>query len=143
MRPARIDCGPADFDVADDAALVHYECGAVGKALLLVQDPVLLGNRPHEIAEERELNALLFGEGGVGSRTVYADSENLRVGLCEFGDISLICLQLLRSPPREGQDVKCQDDIFPPKIAQLHVFPVRIFEGEVRGFVPNLQGSSL
>ncbi len=48
----------------------------------------------------------------MGGRAVDADSEDLRVGVVELGDISLICLELSRSAWSVGQNKKRQDDIF-------------------------------
>jgi hypothetical protein len=68
----------------------------------------------------------------------------LRAGLLEFGDISLIRLELLGSAPGEGEYVESQYDVFLPKeIAQLYLLAGLIGQAEVRGFVAHLEWSSL
>jgi len=140
VGPARVNCRVSYFDMLDGAVLVDDEGGAVRKALLFVQDPVFFGNRPLEVAQEREVELFLLRESGIRCRAVNADAQDLRVGLLEFGDISLIRLQLLRSTPGEGQNVKCQHHILlPQKIAQLHILPVGVLEREVRRLVTHFE----
>ena len=50
QRAARIDSLSVPLDVADDALFINHKGGAVGKAVLRVQDSVLLGDRPLEVA---------------------------------------------------------------------------------------------
>ena len=102
VRAARVDGRLPDFDVLDHAVLVDDESGAVRESLLFVQNSVVFGDGPLEVAEKREVKVFLLRERRVGGRTVHADAENLRIVLLEFGDISLIRLQLLRSTPGEG-----------------------------------------
>jgi hypothetical protein len=92
VRACGVDGRRVSLDVPDDAFLVHDKRGPVGKAALLVQDPVLSRNRPLKIAQQRKTETFLFGEGPVGRRTVNTDAQNLGVRLLEFGDISLIRL---------------------------------------------------
>ena len=106
MRAARVNGGRILVDVPDDAFLVHHERSAIGESALFVEDPIFLGNCSLEIAEERVSDLKLLGILLVGKTAVDADAENLRVGLLEFGDISLIRLELLRSPAREGQNIE-------------------------------------
>lgn len=106
VRAARVNRGRILVDVPDDAFLVHDERGAVGEAALFVEDPVFLGSCSLEIAEERVSDLKLLGIFLVGKTAVNADAENLSVGLLEFGDISLIRLEFLRSTAREGQYVE-------------------------------------
>ena len=106
MRAARVNGGRILVDVPDDAFLVHHERGAIGEAALFVEDSVLLGDGSFEVAKERVSDLKLLGILFVGKPAVNADAENLSVGLLEFGDISLIRLELLRSPAREGQNIK-------------------------------------
>src|SRR5476651_672485 len=74
-------------DVLNDPVFVDHKGRAITKALLLVKNSIVLNYRALEIAEKRESNAILFGEFAIGGNTIYAESENLRVGRFEFGDI--------------------------------------------------------
>jgi hypothetical protein len=89
---ARIDGGLVLVDVLDHTVLVHHERSPVGKAVLLIKDAVVFGNRSLEVAKKGEGDADLFGECGVGRRAVHADTQNLGTRLLELGDISLIRL---------------------------------------------------
>jgi hypothetical protein len=95
-------------NVLNDAVFIDDEGGPVGETVFLIQDSVLLRDGPLEITQQREGEAILLGKNLVGRRTINADAENLRAGLLEFGDISLIRLQLCRSTPGESEDVKGQ-----------------------------------
>ena len=92
MRAGRVDGCRILLDVLDDPFLIHHKRCAVGETVFLVQDAVFQGDFALEIAEQRKVHANLFREGLVGWGTVDADAEDLRVGLLEFGDISLIRL---------------------------------------------------
>ena len=140
MGAARIDGRIPNFYMLDNPVLIDHKCRPVGKTLLFIQDAVLFGNRTLEVTEEGEPEPLLLRKRSVRRRAVNADAQDLCVALLEFGDISLIRLQLLRSPPSESQNVKCQDHVFLPEIvAELYVLPIRVFEGEVGRLVTYLE----
>ncbi len=142
-RAVRVDRVLADVNVPYDPFLVHDERGAVREAAFLVQDAVLFGDRPLEIAEERKVYAFLLGEGVVRWIAVHTDPQNLRPRFFELGDISLIRLELLRSTSGEGQNIKRQHHVlFPLKFAQLHLRAGLIRQGEVRRLVSHLELSS-
>ena len=110
----RIDRDVSFVNVPNDSFFVDQEGGAISKALLLVKDAIRLDDSAFEIAEYRESNSNLFCEFAVGGNTVNTHSENLRVGGFEFGDISLIRLQFLRSTTGERQYVDREYDVFLP-----------------------------
>jgi len=91
-RSARVNGLAAFLNVLDHPVFIHHEGGAIGKAVLFIQNPVLFGNVSLKIAEEGESKAFLLGEGAVSRRTIDADSQDLRAVLLELGNISLICL---------------------------------------------------
>jgi len=72
----------AFFDVTDDAILIDDDVGAlrplVGFLLdvISLQDAVGGEHLVVHVAEKREINADLLGEGGIGSRTIHANAEN-------------------------------------------------------------------
>jgi len=77
----------AFFDKLDDALLVDDDVGAESPLVAFVilrrivgfQDAVGLEHLAVHVAEEWEGDADLLGEGGVGSGTVYTDSEHFRI----------------------------------------------------------------
>lgn len=76
----RIDCGISFVDVAYDAFFIDQESGAISKALLFIEDTIILNYSAFEIAQQRKRNLELFGKFAVGGNTVYTHSENLSVG---------------------------------------------------------------
>jgi hypothetical protein len=108
----RIDRDVSFVDVLDDALLIDHESSAISEALFFVEDAVVFDDSAFEITEYREGNSDLFGEFAVGGNTVNTHAENLRVGGLEFGDISLIRLQFLRSTTCERQYVNREYDVF-------------------------------
>ncbi len=119
---AWIDGGAILFDVLDDALLIDHKGRAIGESALLVEDAVILRYLSLKIAQQRKIQPFLLGKRRVGKLAVHTDAQDLSAGFLEFGDISLIRLQLLGSPSSEGQDIKSQHDTFLSlKFAQLHL----------------------
>ena len=107
-RVCRIDCAVAFLDVLDLSFFIDDERGAIGKLKLIIQDAVLLGDLARHIAEKRKCDSDLFGECGVGGKSVDADSEYggvLEVDLTRV-DTRLVCLQLFRSTTGESKHVE-------------------------------------
>ncbi len=108
----RIDSHVSFVNVPDDAFFINQEGGAISKALLLVEDAIVFNDGAFEIAEDGERNSNLFCEFAVGGNTVDTHSKNLSLVGFEFGDISLIRLQFLRSTTGKGEHINRQYDIF-------------------------------
>jgi len=107
------------------------------------QDAVGLEHFAVHIAEEREGDPDLFGEGGVGGGTVHADAEDFGVRGVDFsgGDSSLDRLKLLRSTAGESQDVDRKENVFLATIvAELHGLPLIAKQCEIGSGVGNLKG---
>ena len=111
VRARGIDGLRVLVNVLDHACLVHHERRAVGEAALCVQNAVLFRDLALKIAQQWIGEPELLRELPVGGGTVYTDPENLSVVRFELGDISLIRLKLLRSTPRESEDVKRQHNV--------------------------------
>ncbi len=127
-------------DVRYDALLVDHKSGPVGKTVLGVQDSIFLGNGPVKITEQREGHAYLLGKRLVRRRTVHADAQNLSVCLLEFGEISLIRLEFLRSTTCERQNIKRQDYVFlASKLAQADRLAILVGKCKVRRLISNFQ----
>ena len=144
-----IDGGVAFLDKLDDALLVNDDVGSqsplIGFIVLVVtlEDAVGLEHLAVHVAEEREGDADLLGEGGVGSGAIDADAENFRIRGVDFtgGDSSLDRLKLFRSTAGKGQDVDGEEDVLlAPIVAELHGFPSVAEKSEVRGGVADLEG---
>jgi len=135
-----IDRDVTFVDVLDDSFFIDHESRAIAEALLFVEDAIVFDDSAFEIAEYRESNSNLFCEFAVGGNTVNTHSENLRVGGFEFGDISLIRLQFLRSTTGERQYVDREYDVFLPfEIAELVGLSIGGTKRKLRSFVTDFQ----
>lgn len=95
------------FDMAYDALLVHHERRAASDAPLFVENPVFLGDRTIQIAQQRKRHADLFGESLIGKGAINADAEHDGIGLFKLGHISLIGLKLAGSATGERKNIEC------------------------------------
>jgi hypothetical protein len=139
---SRIDRDVSFVDVTNDSFLIDQERGAISEALFLVKDAIVFHDSAFEIAEYRKSNSNLLCEFPVSGNAVYTHSENLSFVSFEFGDISLIRLQFLRSTTGEREHINREYDIFLAfEIAQLVGLSVSSAKREVRRLVTNLQMS--
>lgn len=92
--------------MTDDPIFINDESRPAANESLLVEDAVLPDHLPLDVGEKRECHADVFLEAIVSRIAVNADAQNLRVILLEFGNISLIRLQFLRSTARKGKHVE-------------------------------------
>ncbi len=136
----RIDRHVSFVNVPDDAFFIDQEGGAISKTLLLVEDAIVFNDGAFEIAEDGKSNSELFCEFAVGGNAVDTHSEDLSLVGFEFGDISLIRLQFLRSTTGKGEHIDRQYDVFLTfEIAQFVLLSVSGAQREVRSFVSDLQ----
>ena len=107
------------------AFLVHNKRGPVGKLVLVIEDPVGLGNFALHVAKQWECHPDLLCECAVGGRCVNTDSENCRIVQIYFlvVDTSLVSLEFLRSTTCKRQHIKRENHIFlPAEIAEFYRF---------------------
>jgi len=97
--------------VADDPVFVNYESRAAADETSFVEDAVSFDHLALDVAEQRESYFDVFLESLVGCVAVNADAYNLCVRFFEFGEISLIRLQLFRSTAGEGEHVEGERDV--------------------------------
>ena len=136
----RIDRDVSFIDVLNDSVFIDHKSCAISEALFFVEDAIVFDHSAFEITEYREGNSDLFCEFAVGGNTVNTHAEDLRVGGFEFGDISLIRLQLLRSTPGEGQYVNRKYDVFLTfEIAQLVSLSIGGTQRKLRSLVTDFQ----
>jgi hypothetical protein len=94
------------IDVLNDPILIDYKRSTIPKALRLIENAVVPYHSSFEIAQQGKRNADVLREAFVGGNAIYTDAENLRFHSFEFGDISLIRLQLFRSTTGKSQNIK-------------------------------------
>jgi hypothetical protein len=106
------------IDVLNDPVLIDHKGSTIPKALRLIENPVIPYHSSFEIAEQGKRDADVLREAFVCGNAIYTDAENLRVHSFEFGDISLIRLQLFGSTTGKCQHVKSEHYVlFPFEIA--------------------------
>ena len=125
--------------MADGSLLVYHERDALRHAeetqYTIEPGNVLLG-----VAEQWKLQPELLREALVGSFTVDADAEDLRLRLFEEGETSLVRLELAGSGGSVGKHVKSQHDVpLAAKTAQLDAIALVIGKFKIRGRVTNLE----
>jgi len=115
------------LDVPHDSLLIDNESGAVREPMFFIEDPVLLRDCALKITEQRESESILLREHLIGGRAVNADAQHLCARVLEFGDISLIRLELFRSASGKGQNIECEHHVLlAAEIAQCHLITVLI-----------------
>ena len=128
------------FHELDDPLLVDDDVGAHSPLIGFIVHVVAFENAVTSehlavhVAEEREGDADLLGEGGIGGGTIQTDSENFCIRGVNLtgGDSSLDRLKLFRSTTGESQDVDGKKDVLlPAVIAELHGFPLVAEQSEV------------
>jgi hypothetical protein len=146
-----IDGAIALFDKLDDALFVDDDVGAQGPFVAFVilcrvvgfEDAVGLEHLAVHVAEEREGDADLLGESGVGRGTIHTNTEDFGIRGVDFsgGDSSLDRLKLLRSTTGEGQYVDGKENVLlAVVVAELHGFPPVAEKSELGGGVTDLEG---
>jgi len=136
----RIDRDVTFVDVANDSFFIDQESGAISEALLFVEDAIVFDDSAFEITEDRKGNSDLFCEFAVSGNTVNTHSEDLGVVAFEFGDISLIRLQLLRSTTGERQYIDRKYDVLLSfEITQLVSLSIGGTQRKLRGLVTDFQ----
>ena len=123
----------------NDALFVNYEGRAVGRTPFRVQYSIERRNLAFEIAQQGIGDFQVFRITLVCISAVDADSQHRSSDILEFGDISLIRLQFLRSTARESKNVESQHDVvFLAKIGELRLVALVVRKREVRGLVAHL-----
>ena len=139
-RPVGVDGVAALDHLADDSPRIDHKGVAVGEAEEGNEDVVLAGNGFLFVAEDGEGDA----EGGRKSfvllATVHADADDLRPGRFEFGDISLIRLELARSAAGESPDVESENhSLLATKVGETNGRAVLVGQGEVGSNISGLE----
>lgn len=143
-----IDRAVAFLDVLDDAVFIDDDIGTLGPIVALAlnvarfEDAVGSEHFLVHVAQQREFNPDLLGEGGVGGRRVNTDAEDFRVAEVDLAavDSRLDRLELLRSTTGEGEHVDREEDVLLSlKIAELHRFPLIAQQSEIGSFFADLQ----
>src|SRR5687768_16129849 len=136
----RIDCGSADLYMPDLSFLVDDECRASGVARFLVVESVVFGRLPLPVAQQRERHRELLCKCFSRRKAIHTYAQHLSFGCVEFGDISLIRLELLRSAACESEDVEGEYDRFlAAKVGELNRFAPRVRKTELRRHIADLK----
>jgi len=105
------------------------EVHTASRLILVFVDSVFAGNFAAPVAQQRESDSNLVGEGFVGEGAIHAHTQDLGVGSFQLLQILLEVLHLLRSTAGEGENVKREHDIFLALvIAELYIFQITAVE---------------
>jgi hypothetical protein len=136
----RVDRGSSELYVLDDALVVDHERPPVAETAGLVVEAVKLRDIPPPVAEQREFDPDILGEASVRWGAVHAYSQDLCFGFFEFGDISLIRLEFLRSATCEGKHEEGQHDILLTlELAEFDLIALRVRQGEIGRPITDLE----
>jgi hypothetical protein len=140
VRARRVNGGSPLLDVAYDSVFVDDEGRTASDEPLFVKDAVGLDHLSLHVAQQWECYSDVFLEAVVGSVAINTYADDLRVALLEVGNISLICLQFLRSTAGKSQHVKGERDVLlSTEIRELDGLSVRVGEGEIGRRVSDLK----
>ena len=136
----RVDRHFPFIDVLNNSLGIDHKRGPIAEALIFIENPVILYHRSFEIAEERERDADVLREPFISGNAIHADAENLSIGSFEFGDISLICLQLFRSTTGEREHVEREHNVLLTfEVTELDFLSSGAGKREIRRCVADLQ----
>jgi len=147
-RVVWIDRAAAGFDVLHDAILVDDYVGAlrplIGLPLdvVVLEDSIVLEHFLVHVAEEREFDVDLLGEGRVCRGGIHTDTEDCRIVFVDLtgSESSLDRLKLLRSTTGESEDVYGEKNIFlAVEVRKLDGLPLIAEKGKVRSTIANFQ----
>src|ERR1700722_16753557 len=132
----KIGCGLEDFSVANDSLFVHHKCGTFGYAMhvkyeIVVESAIGGGDGFIEIAEKGEVEVLVFLVFCEGEDGVYADTEDLGIGLVVEGDVIAGAAKLFCAGTGEGLGEEKEEDILSCVVAQGYFLFVRVEKGKV------------
>ena len=127
QRSAGIHRIRAMVDVLDHSIFFDDKRDSVSKQAAEIQDAVRLCCCLFGVAEDGKGRANLPCELPVAFRPVDADPQDLRTGLLEPGDISLIRLEFFGSTRRARPYVKGQDNGLPTgEVTEPYCFPILV-----------------
>ena len=111
-----------DLCVADNRLFVYNKCGTFGDPVhveyeIFVKGAIGGGNGFIKIAEQGEVQVLVFLVFGEGENGVYADAEDLGIGLVIDGDVIAGAAKLFRAGTGKSLGEEKKEDILSGKIA--------------------------
>ncbi len=113
--------------MSNDSTLIDYEGHSVREKVGETEDAVSLGDSFVGITKQRKTGAGLLSKLAVPVLVIQTDPQHLRARSFEFGDITLIRLDLRRSTGRGGTDIKGQNNgLLATEIRELDHVPVLI-----------------
>src|SRR3981081_3279064 len=106
-----IDSVPVNLLFQNFSVFADQEVYAARGLILVDVNTVLAGDISTPVAQKREGDADLVGEGFIGERAVHAHTQNLSVGGFQRLEILLEGLHLRGSTTGEGKDIERQNDV--------------------------------
>jgi hypothetical protein len=125
-------------DITNHALRIQRKRGAACHAQE-VENPVLLGDFPLRIAQQRKGETEFLSKAEVGRRPVDANPQNLSSCSFKIGKTILVCRKLLRSAGSIREYVKGQHHVLAGKVAQPNQSPGMVLQLELRGPIAHFQ----
>lgn len=127
-------------DVDDFPFQIDHERGAVGDALLFIEDAVLFGHLAQMIGSQGERSPEFFRPMVQRRNEVRTDGDHLCVRVVKIADTRLVGCEFGGSTTGERGGEKCEDHIFLTAIIrERHLGVVGGGQSEVGGFVADFE----
>jgi hypothetical protein len=129
-------------DLAHDAVAVDHERAARRDgAIFDIRAVGAAGRVLGPVAEQRELEFHLVGEGGRSVWCIDADAQNLGTGLRDLVLDLAEAIKFVRSATAEGEGIEGEDHgLLAAEALQAHLIAAPIWKGKIRRLVADLNG---
>jgi hypothetical protein len=125
------------FGIANNPLFVNDKCGTFGHAVhveyeIIVEGSIRGGDGLVEVAQEGKVEVLVFFVPGEGENGIYADAENLGIGLAVESDVVAGAAKLFGAGTGECLREEKEEDILPGIVAERNFLFFGVEEGKIR-----------
>src|SRR5579863_3443838 len=146
VKVGEVGSGFEDLSVANNPLFVNHKCGPFGHPMhveyeIVVESAIGGGGGLVKIAQEGEIEVLVFFVFGEREDGVNADAENLGIGLVVEGDIVAGAAKLFGAGTGECLGEEKEEDVLTGKVAERNFLFVGIEQGKVWRRLADVDGS--
>jgi hypothetical protein len=146
VKVGEVGGGFEDLSVANNPLFVNHKCGPFGHPVhveyeIIVEGTIGGGDGLVKIAQEGEIEVLVFFVFGERENGVNADAEDLGIGLVIEGDIVTGAAKLFGAGTGECLGEEKDEDILTGKVAERNFLFVGIEQGKVWRWLVDVDGS--
>ena len=136
-----------DFGISDHPIFIDQESGSLGDAFhieyeIVVERAIFGGDGLIEIAQEGEIEFLVFFVPGQGKDGVDADPEDLRIGVVIKGDVVAGAAEFFGAGAGKGLGEEKQEDVLAFTVAEGYFLFVGIVQAKIGGRLAGLDPGS-